>query len=245
MTEPVKDQQTEKKEEASESSSTSKDKLKEVASPAPRRNRTSSLLDVESQERKEIRDKATTLVNGRKRRRESSVGPTSKRFIGDHIGATDTEEIMSVLEENGDTNVNFADGISRLAQHSHMTENLFIVSDKNCYILSTRTLSLAEGTQPIPIDSIEKLSTSTERDNAIIVHLPEYRSELIMTPNKTELIGTLVHVYEEVTKSDLQVEFSNAVEFLVNSDTMFEVDFIPGREGVKMTVLCKGAQDTE
>ena len=241
--EPVKEQENEKREEASESSSSSKEKMKEPSSPTLRRNRTSSL--VECEEQREIKERATELVTGKKRRRESSVGPTSKRFIGDHLGISDSEELISLLEENQDIEVKFADIISRLAQRSHMTENLCVVSEKNIYILSTRTMSLADDVPLIPIESIEKISTSRERDNAIVIHLPEYRSELIMTPNKTELIGIFDHLYRELKGEDLTIEFNNAVEFLVNSDTMFEVDFIPGREGVKMTVLCKGAQDTE
>jgi hypothetical protein len=89
---------------------------------------------------------------------------------------------------------------------------------------------------------LEKISTSTERDNAIVLHLPDYKSELLMTPYKTELIGILVSRFRALTERDLAVVFSNVIDFPVNEETLFEVDFIPAAEGVRMTLFCKSAR---
>jgi hypothetical protein len=194
--------------------------------------------DLESPEQARIRELAESLVANRKRRRPSSE---MKKFLGDHIGVGNSDEIAALLEQHDDACPLFIDRTSRLALHSHMSECLCLVAEKNVYVLDNR-MALLDGEAPIPIDAIERLSTSTERDNAVVLHLPDYRSELLMTPYKTELIGILVSRYRELAGRDLEVAVANGVDFPVSAETTFEVDFIPAAEGVRMTVFCKSAR---
>jgi hypothetical protein len=122
-----------------------------------------------------------------------------------------------------------------------MSECLCLVAEKNVYMLDNHML-LLEGESPIAIETLEKISTSTERDNAVVLHLPDYRSELLMTPFKAELIGILVNRFRALAERELEVVFGNVIEFAVNSETLFEVDFIPAAEGVKMTLFCKSSR---
>jgi hypothetical protein len=194
--------------------------------------------NAEAPEQQEIRDLAETIIRNKKRRRPSSE---MKKFIGDHIGVGDSEEITALLEENGDACPLFIDRTSHLELHSHMSECLCLVAEKKVYMLDNRLRTL-EDQLPIEIETLEKISTSTERDNAIVLHLPDYRSELLMTPFKTELIGILVNRFRALTGRDIEVVFSNVVDFPVNAETLFEVDFIPAAEGVRMTLFCKSVR---
>jgi hypothetical protein len=194
--------------------------------------------DVESPDQVAIRELAESLVTNKKRRRPSSE---MKKFLGDQIGVGNSDEIAALLEQNDDACPLFIDRTSRLALHSHMSECLCLVAEKNVYMLDNR-MALLEDEVPIRIEHIEKLSTSTERDNAVVLHLPEYKSELLMSPYKTELIGILVSRFRALTGRDLEVVFANVVDFPVNAETLFEVDFIPAAEGVRMTVFCKSAR---
>ena len=223
----------------SSSSSSSKESAPTISQ---RQNTSSQLFECETPEQCQIREAVTALFAGKKRRRESSIGPNSKRFIGDHLGIADNEDLMRVLNANNDEQIKFVDRTSRLAFHSHMSECVCVISEKNIYILTTR-LQFADDLGPLPIASIEKVSTSPERDNAVIVHLPDFKTELLMTPNKAELVGVLMSRYQALTGNVLPVAFANVVEFPVNQETVFEVDFIQAVEGVKMTLFCKSAQN--
>jgi hypothetical protein len=193
--------------------------------------------DTETPEQLQMRELAESIVASKKRRRPSSE---IKKFIGDHMGVGDSEEIEMLLRDHQDGPPLFLDRTSRLA-HSHMSECLCLVSENHIYILNTH-FALPEGEDPIPIDAIEKISTSQERDNAIVVHLPNFKTELLMTPYKTELIGVLVARYRALVERDLEVAFTNVINFPVNDDTLFEVDFVTAAEGVRMTVFCKAAR---
>jgi hypothetical protein len=191
----------------------------------------------ETPEQLQVHELAESIVASKKRRRPSSE---LKKFIGDHMGVGDSEEIEMLLRDNDDGPALFLDRASRLA-HSHMSECLCLVSENRIYILNTH-FALPDGERPIPIYAIEKISTSQERDNAIVIHLANFKTELLMTPYKTELIGILVARHRVLAQRDLEVTFTNVISFPVNDDTLFEVDFITAAEGVRMTVFCKAAR---
>jgi hypothetical protein len=156
------------------------------------------------------------------------------------MGVGDSEEVELLLRDHDDGPALFLDRASRLA-HSHMAECLCLVSEKHIYILNTH-FALPDGEGPIPIETIEKISTSRERDNAVVIHLPNFKTELFMTPYKTELIGIIVARYRSIADRELTVAFTNIINFPVNDDTLFEVDFVTAAEGVRMTVFCKAAR---
>jgi hypothetical protein len=195
-------------------------------------------LDITVQEDESLRQLDRELFTGKKKRRPSSA---SKRFICDHVGVGDSEEIAVLLRDHNDQGVRFLDRTSRLASHSHMSECMCLVADTNVYILNSRLVPDAN-LPCFPIESIQKISTSEERDNAIVIHLPNFRSELLMTPYKVVLITVLVKRFREITETDLEVKFSNILEFPVSEVALFEVNFIPAAEGVRMTLFCKSAQ---
>ena len=211
---------------------------------APLPNLSTPNFECETPEQCEIRDQVTALFTGKKRRRESSIGPNGKRFIGDHLGIADNEDLIAVLSDFGDHQIKFVDRTSRLSCRSHMSECVCVVSEKNIFLLTTR-LAFADDLGPIPIEGIQKVSTSRERDNAVVIHLDNFKTELLMMPTKVEFVGVLMFLYAALTGRALQVEFSNTVEFPVNAETLFEVDFIPAVEGVKMTLFCRSAQQQE
>jgi hypothetical protein len=174
----------------------------------------------------------------RKRRRPSSE---MKKFVGDHMGIQDNPLLAVLLLGYDDQSILFIDRTSRLVMRSHMFECISLVSETRLYILNS-LLGRQDDMEPIQIATIEKISTSLETDNAIVIHLPDFKSELLMTPYKTELVSILSSRYRALTENDLTVDFSNAIEFPVSDNTLFEVDFLRAAEGVKMTVFCKAAE---
>ena len=217
------------------SSSSSKD------STVPLQNASSQAFQCETPEQTQIRNEVTALFTGKKRRRESSIGPSGKQFIGDHLGIAENEDLVAFIANFGDRQVKFVDRTSRLSCRSHMSECVCLVSERNIFLLTTR-LAFADDLSPIPIESIQKVSTSRERDNAVVVHLADFKTELLMMPNKVEFVGVLMFLHKALTGNELEVNFSNQVEFPVNDETLFEVDFIQAVEGVKMTLFCRSAQ---
>jgi hypothetical protein len=197
-----------------------------------------SYQGVETPDAQQTREIAESIFSGKKRRRPSSE---MKKFVGDHVGIGDNTLIPLLLHAHDDQLLLFMDRTSRLALHSHMTECICLVSENHVYILNNR-LGLQDDMEPFPITTIEKISTSTERDNAIVIHLPDYKTELLMTPYKTELVSILVSRFRALAERDLEVNFSNVIDFPVNENTLFEVDFLRAAEGVKMTVFCKAAE---
>jgi hypothetical protein len=194
-------------------------------------------IDMGIQEDETLRELDREIFTGKKKRRPSSA---SKKFIRDHVGMGDSEDIAVLLRTHEDNGVRFMDRTSRLANHSHMSECICLVSDTRVYILNSRLMPDSD-IPPFLISTIEKISTSEERDNAIVIHLPKFRSELLMTPYKIELVAVLVKRFREITERELEVRFSNVVEFPVSVVSLFEVDFIPAAEGVRMTLFCKSA----
>jgi hypothetical protein len=198
-----------------------------------------SYASTETSDGQQMREVAEQIFGpGRKRRRPSSE---MKKFVGDHMGIRDNPLLPVLLIGYEDQSILFIDRTSRLVMRSHMSECISLVSESRIYILNSR-LERQDDMEPIQIPTIEKISTSLETDNAIVVHLPEFKSELLMTPYKTELVSIIASRYRALTENDLLVEFSNAIEFPVNDNTLFEVDFLRAAEGVKMTVFCKAVE---
>lgn len=201
------------------------------------------IIEIENQTQQGIHQFGSTIFEGKKKRRSSS---SLKKYIGDHLGLPDIEEIREIIEPfevdvQNDFQILFVDRTNRLFYHSHMSECVTIVTKYNIFFFNSR-LQLQENEEPIQINEIRKISTSLERDNAIIIHLDDFMTELLMTPFKVELTAILADRYHEITGQDLQIQFSNLVEFPISEDTMFEVNFVPAQEGVRMTLFCKSAQ---
>jgi hypothetical protein len=185
---------------------------------------------------KKRKESAKKFFRGKKHRRESS---SSKLFIGDHMGVSDSPEVESILSSfTPREEFYFADHCTRLANRNHMEDCCIMVSTHFLFIMNNRLQHLlTDG--PIPISKIIKIGTSQETDNAVVLFLPEFNSELIMTSFKIELMDILIERYKSITDKDIQVVFSNIIEFEVNETTIFEFDFVRANDGVRMTLFIK------
>lgn len=189
----------------------------------------------ESPEQQQLRNESEEFFKNKKKRRASSV---RKKFFNDHIGLSEVNEISDLLAENNDEGILFSDRTSRLSHRSHMSECIFIISTNFIYFLNSH-LGFEEDMEPLPISTLKEVATSTEEDNAIILLFDDYKSQLFMTPYKIELMMILKSQYKKCTGEDLKFTFSDVVEFPVNADTLFEVNFIETTDGIRMTLYCK------
>lgn len=189
----------------------------------------------ESPEQQQLRNTADNFFKDRKKRRASSV---RKKFFNDHIGLSEVAEISDLLTENDDEGILFSDRTSRLSHRSHMSECIFIISTNYIYFLNSH-LGYEEDMEPLPISSLKGIATSTEEDNAVILLFDDYKSQLFMTPYKIELMMILKTQYKKCTGNDIEFTFEDVVEFPVNADTLFEVNFIQTTDGIRMTLYCK------
>ncbi|OHT10766.1 Myosin tail family protein [Tritrichomonas foetus] len=190
----------------------------------------------ESLEQKKLREESDIFFEKKKKRRASSF---RKKFYNDHIGLNDIAEVSDLLTQHNDEGILFSDKTSRLAARTHMTECICLVSTNYIYFLDTH-LDFDDDFNILPISDIIKVITSKESDNAVVIFFGDYKSQLILTPYKIELMMILKNQYKMLTENDLDFEFSNSIEFPVNKDTMLEASFVETKDGVKMTLFCKG-----
>ena len=181
-------------------------------------------------------ENANKFFNGKKHRRESS---SSKLFIGDHMGIVDSPEVDSILKSfTPNEEFYFADHCTRLTNRNHMEDCCIIISTHFVFIFNNRLQHILTN-GPIPISGILKIGTSHETDNAVVLFLPDYNSELVMSSFKVELMEVLIERYKAITGHDMEVTFGNIIEFEVNEDTIFEFDFVRANDGVRMTLFIK------
>ncbi|EAY08963.1 Myosin tail family protein [Trichomonas vaginalis G3] len=179
---------------------------------------------------------ADAFFKGKKHRRESSA---SKYYIGDHLGMHEDNVVDQILFSfSPPEDLYFADHCTRLTNRNHMEDCGFIVTTNHICITNTR-LNAYIIPNPIPISDIKSISTSLETDNAVVIHLPEYNSELIMTSFKIELMKVLMDRFKAITNRELEIKFSNVLEFDVDDSTSFEFDFVRANDGVRMTLFIK------
>jgi hypothetical protein len=89
------------------------------------------------------------------------------------------------------------------------------------------------------IPTIQKIMISAERDNSIVIQLPDYKTELLMLATKVEAVTRIAQLYEELTNEGLEIEFKNVIEFPVAEDTMYIVEFVRVENGVQSSLFCK------
>ena len=186
----------------------------------------------------ELKQLGTRLFEGKKIRRTSS---NTKLYIGDHIGVSDISEYQSIIEEFNGEHLLFADRLSRLTDRSHMAESVLFVLTNHFCILNSR-LGPNDTIPTYEIGLIQKISTSKQTDNAIVIHLPDYHSELLMTPFKTELVSILYQQYQAITRNELPIEFQDTIRLPVSEAADFEINFVRGGSGVKMTLFCVASE---
>ncbi|EAX99778.1 Myosin tail family protein [Trichomonas vaginalis G3] len=209
----------------------------EMATPSPKKvDRRTSMQELTQEE---IRKKqaADQIFNGKKHRRESSA---SKIFIGDHLGLLHEESSINTILNTFDPpeELFFADHCTRLTNRNHMEDCGFIITTNHICITNTR-LNAYIIPEPVEIKNIEFISTSLETDNAVVIHLPDYNSELVMSSNKIELMKVLMERYRSIAAKDLEIKFNNVIEFDVDNDTIFEFNFVRASDGVRMTLFIK------
>lgn len=189
----------------------------------------------ESPEQQALRNEGNEFFKDKKKRRQSS---SKKKFFNDHIGLSEVAEVSDLLASQNDEGILFSDRTSRLSHRSHMSECICIISTNYLYILNSH-LHNEEDIEPLPISSIQKIVTSQEADNAVIIFFPDFKTQLLMTPYKIELMMILKQQYKQMTGNELEFNFLDFVDFPVNEDTLFEVNFVHTADGVRMTLFCK------
>ena len=184
----------------------------------------------------EKQERANKFFNRKKHRRLSSP---SKVFIGDHLGVLEIPDIVETLNQfNPPEKLYFADHCTRLTNRNHMEDCSLLVTTNYMFILNNRLQHLLT-MNPISIANIIKIQTSLETDNAVAFILPGYDSELIMSSFKIELMQIICDRYKELNGKELDIQFTNIIEFDINEDTIFEFDFVRATDGIRMTLFVK------
>ena len=184
----------------------------------------------------EKQKRANEFFSQKKHRRLSSP---SKAFIGDHLGVLKIPDIVETLNQfNPPEKLLFSDHCTRLTSRNHMEDCSLLVTTNYMFILNNRLQHLLTN-NPISIENIIKIETSLETDNTVVFFLPGYDSELIMSSYKIELMQIIADRYKEINGRDLEIRFSNIIEFEINEDTIFEFDFVRANDGIRMTLFVK------
>lgn len=191
-------------------------------------------IPIELPENKEVVTLSEAIFRNKKRRRESS---DAKKYIGDHIGCNEIPEYQEIIHEFHGEQLLFADRLSRLTDRSHMAESIFFILTNHFCVFNAR-LQTTDTIPTYEIALIKAISTSKENDNAIVIHLDDYRSELLMTPFKAELVATIARQYHQITNHELSIEFSNVIRIPVSPEADFEINFVRSSSGVRMTLYC-------
>jgi myosin-1 len=151
-------------------------------------------------------DRKNTLdiYQGQKLRRRDSL---VKQPVGDYLHIANTEKFHKLCEKHDDkgSKLLFSGIINKINQRYQIQSRIMVITETGIYNMDMEASSVK---RKIPITSASTISISTMRDNFFIVRVPDEYDYFFETPNKTEVIKTLLEQYKKLTgkQLDLQVD---------------------------------------
>uniref|UniRef100_A0A674IVZ0 Myosin IE n=1 Tax=Terrapene triunguis TaxID=2587831 RepID=A0A674IVZ0_9SAUR len=167
-----------------------------------------------------MREEASNILLNKKERRRNSL---NRNFVGDYIGLESRPELRRFVGRRD--RVDFADTVIKYDRRFKTVKRDLILTPRFLYLIGREKVKQGpeKGTikevlkRQVELERIQSVSLSTLQDDFLIVHEPQYDS-VLESVFKTELLSLLCKRYEERTRQQLSVKFSNQLQFKVKKD---------------------------
>nr|XP_033779767.1 unconventional myosin-Ie-like isoform X4 [Geotrypetes seraphini] len=168
----------------------------------------------------QMRERASDIVLNKKERRRNSI---NRNFMGDYIGLEGHPELKRFLGKR--ERVDFADTVIKYDRRFKTVKRDLIMTPKLLYLIGREKVNKGPEKglikevlkRQIELEKLQSVSLSTLQDDFFIIHEAQYDS-VLESLFKTEFLSLLCKRYEERTQRQLQLKFSNQLEFKVKKD---------------------------
>ncbi|KAJ1080755.1 hypothetical protein NDU88_000948 [Pleurodeles waltl] len=167
-----------------------------------------------------MREEASNIVLNKKERRHNSI---NRNFVGDYIGIENRPELKQFVGRR--ERIDFSDTVTKYDRRFKIVKRDLILTPKFLYLIGREKVKQGPEKgmikevlkRKIELEKIQSVSMSTLQDDFFIIHEAQYDS-VLESMFKTEFLSLLYKRYEERTQKQLQLKFSNLLEFKVKKD---------------------------
>ncbi|KAM4708330.1 unconventional myosin-If [Discoglossus pictus] len=168
----------------------------------------------------QMREEASHILYGFKERRRNSI---NRNFVGDYLGMEDKPELRQFMTKR--ERVDFADSVNKYDRRFKSIKRDLILSPKYIYLIGREKVKKGPEKgqikevlkKKLEIQCIRSISLSTRQDDLFILHEGEHDT-LLESVFKTELISLMCKRYEELTKSKLDLNFTDTLQVRVKKE---------------------------
>uniref|UniRef100_H3CXS5 Osteoclast-stimulating factor 1 n=1 Tax=Tetraodon nigroviridis TaxID=99883 RepID=H3CXS5_TETNG len=186
----------------------------------------------------QMREEASDILHNAKERRKNSI---NRNFVGDYLGLEHRPELRQFLAKR--ERIDFAASIDKLDRRFKSIKRDLILTPKAIYLIGREKVKKGPEKgqikevlkRKLEFGSISSVSLSTRQDDFFVLHESQYDS-LLESTFKTEFLSLLSKRYEDVTKRQLTISFSDRIEFRVKKEGW-------GGGGSRLVVFQRGQGD--
>ncbi|KAK6468129.1 unconventional myosin-If-like [Huso huso] len=186
----------------------------------------------------QMREEASDILFNWKERRRNSI---NRNFVGDYLGMEDKPELRQFLAKR--ERIDFADSVNKYDRRFKSIKRDLILTPKGIYLIGREKIKKGPEKGQIKevlkrkmeIQSIRSVSLSMRQDDFFVIHEEQYDS-LLESMFKTEFLSLLCKRFEELTKSKLNLNFSDRIEFKVKKEGW-------GGGGSRLVLFIRGQGD--
>nr|CAD7461900.1 unnamed protein product [Timema tahoe] len=167
------------------------------------------------------KQEAADIMFGKKERRRFSI---NRNFVGDYIGLDSRPMLQSIIGRR--EKVAFAEVVKKYDRRFKVCLRDLILTSRS--ILLVGRAQVRKGPEKgkfievlkrkLDFENINDVSLSTLQDDFIILHMKEDYDSLLEVVFKTEFLMQLAKKYKAQLSRDLNVKFSNSLEFRVKKE---------------------------
>ncbi|MBN3282750.1 MYO1F protein, partial [Polyodon spathula] len=183
----------------------------------------------------QMREEASDILFNWKERRRNSI---NRNFVGDYLGMEDKPELRQFLAKR--ERVDFADSVNKYDRRfKAFVFELYGLRFKSSLYLSIQfnglRCQLVIARYNNTILNVVTVLMSMRQDDFFVIHEEQYDS-LLESMFKTEFLSLLCKRFEEQTKSKLNLNFSDRIEFKVKKEGW-------GGGGSRLVLFTRGQGD--
>lgn len=167
------------------------------------------------------------IFRGNKERQRNSV---NRQFLGDYISYELNFEMQNLIRQHSSQeSVIFADQAVKLNRRNKPERRDFIITDQAFYVIARAAKNnqvFYKLTRRTALADIQSLSLSSLADNFLVMHIPREYDNLLENDKKTEIVAILMEYYQALTGRQLQINFSDRIQYKVKSGDTRELVFM-------------------
>ncbi|KAK8758165.1 hypothetical protein V5799_004202, partial [Amblyomma americanum] len=186
------------------------------------------------------KQKAADILQGRKERREHSL---NRNFVGDYIGMDHHPELRVLVGKRD--RVEFAETVLKYDRRFKSVKRDLILTPKSLFLIGREKIKKGNDKgkikevikRKIDLENISQVTTSTLKDDFLVLHVKNEYDTFIESIFKTEFLFTLDKKIREKCQRPLNLHFSDKLEFRVKKEGLF------GGGSTKQVHVIRGQSD--